>query len=145
MLDLDAAAVITAAVARRDLFPTADGDATKLARTLMVKAIKAGAAKPATVRAIRDAIGAEAFAHVVDGLTVAEAKAIVGKLDKHNAAAKAADATTQRRRLVEIAAGAEPEAAPAKPAKAPRAPKVAKPKAERGFSSKAALATRQKD
>lgn len=145
MLDLDATAVLSAAVAHRDLFPTADADATKLARTLIVKAIKAAAAKPDAVRRIHGAIGPDAFALVVDGMTAAEAKAVLGKLDKHNAAAKAADVGGQRQRLVAIAAGAAPEPAPAKPAKAPKAPKAAKPGVERGFSSKAALATRQKN
>lgn len=145
VLDIDGAAVLSAATQATDLFPTVRADASKLAKTLVTKAIKA-AVKPDAMRRVHGLIGPDAFAIVLDGLSGPILTGLLGKLDKHNDAIKTADPAAQRRRIVEIAEGAEP-ALPQpkpKPERVAKAEKAVKPTIERGFSSKAAQAKRTK-
>ena len=145
-LDIDGAAVLSEATRASDLFPSARADASKLAKTLVTKAIKAAAAKPDAMRRIHGAVGQDAFAIVLDSLSGPALKGLLGKLDKHNDGIKTADPAAQRRRVVEIAEGAEPSALlpKTKPVRAMKTEKPLKPAVERGFSSKAAQAKRSK-
>ena len=144
-LDIDGAAVLSAATQATDLFPTVRADSSKLAKALVTKAIKSAAAKPDAMRRIRGTIGVDAFAIVLDSLTGPALKGLLGKLDKHNSAIKMADSAEQRRRIIEIAGGAEPSQPELKPklARSTKGEKPSKPAVERGFSSKAAQAKRK--
>jgi len=121
-LDLDAFAVLSAIGSHAKLFDPIRTDASKAARALVVKRIKGKDASLATVRNIRDALGPENFALVVDGLKDAELKTLAAKLDKENAELKEANAALRRRHILALAAGdAEPLPKQPKPKKAAKA------------------------
>lgn len=139
-LDVDGFAVLQAITARPDAFPDIRAEVAKTGRALVVKQLKAkGLALPG-LRRVRDSLGAEPFALVVDGLTDAEAKSLVAKLDKHHPDLRIAAADWPRRHLAALATGTEPaakgtaKAAEAKPA-APKKPKVARALGSAAFSA----------
>ncbi|GJE58239.1 hypothetical protein [Methylobacterium trifolii] len=140
-LDVDGYAVLKAVAAAPDAFPDIRADVAKAGRALVVKQLKAKALPLPALRRIRDILGAESFALIVDGLTDAEAKGLVTRLDKHHPDLKAASAAWHRRRIGALADREEPagKAKAAKNAKAPAAEKA--PKAERALGSRPFSAT----
>lgn len=130
-LEIDGFAVFRSIGSHRAAFEGLAPDLAKSARTLVVKLIKDKKTELPAIRAIRSALGAEAFGLVTDGMSDAEIKSLGTKLDKHNPVLKEADPATQRRLVLALAEGsAEPtEKAKAVP-KAPKAPKAMKAPAE---------------
>ena len=94
-------------------FPDMASEAKKVARTLVVKQLKKSAALSPT-REIRNAIGEETFGLIVDRMTDAEVKTLVGKLDKYHPDLKASGPGWRRQQLLALAGGsAEPSEKPA--------------------------------
>ena len=98
-------------------------------RKLLVKRIKTHGGDLEALRAMRVALGAEAFDLVVEGMRDSEIKTLVNKLDRHHPGQKAAGAIWLRGHFRALVGGAiEPAPAPAKKEKAAPKPKVAKQK-----------------
>lgn len=119
-LDVDGYAVLQAIVAAPEAFPDIRADVSKAARAMVVRQLKARSLKAPALRMIRDVVGTEAFALIADGMTEAEVKAVVARLDPHHPTLKQATSGWFRRRLAALAAGEAPlrrgEAAPPEPA-----------------------------
>ena len=139
-LEIDGLAVLCAIAEAPEAFPAIRSDVTKAAHALVTKQLKAKTLDLAGLRAVREALGPQPLALIVDGLKDAEVKALVTRLDKHHPDLKDGPAVLHRRHLLALAADLDPVAAPAakaKPAKAPargKAPAkpVAKPPATTG-------------
>src|ERR671933_209481 len=102
-LDIDGFAVLRAIVQEPDAFSAIRTDATKAARALVTKQLKAKALTVDGLRRVRTALGEHPFALVVDGLSDTDIKSITGKLDKHHPELKAASASWRRGHLVRLA------------------------------------------
>lgn len=139
-LDVDGYAILKALAATPDAFPDIRAEVAKTGRALVVKQLKAKTLALPALRRIRDILGGETFALIVDGLTDAEAKGVVTRLDKHHPDLKTGSAEWHRRRLGGLASDDEPaEKAKAAKAAAPAAEK--KPKAGRALASRPFAAT----
>ncbi|KQT57149.1 hypothetical protein ASG52_03530 [Methylobacterium sp. Leaf456] len=119
-LDVDGYAVLQAMAAAPEAFPDIRAEIPKAARALVVRQLKARGLKAHALRNIRDVIGTEAFALIADGMTDAEVKAVVARLDPHHPTLKQATPGWLRRRLAALAAGEAPlrrgESVPPEPA-----------------------------
>ncbi|KQP42750.1 hypothetical protein ASF49_02630 [Methylobacterium sp. Leaf104] len=101
--------VALGAIARSpEVFPDIRADLARTVRALVVKQLKAKNLTLDGLRRVRKCLGTETYALIVDGLTEAEARALIGRLDRHHAEAKLAKADWLRRRLADLAGGAEP-------------------------------------
>lgn len=140
-LDVDGFSILKAIAATPDAFPDVQADAAKAGRTLVAKQLKAKGLGVQGLRRLRDLLGADTFALIIDGIAAAEAKSLIGRLDKHHPDAKSGPADAHRRRVVELAGGAEPalRQAPVKASK--KAPAEKKPKVTRALSSTAFAAS----
>jgi hypothetical protein len=128
MPELDGFAVLRAIGENPDAFSGIDGVVAKTARDLVVKRLKAKALAVNDARAVREAVGHDMFDRVVDGMSAANLKSIVGKLDKHHPEMKGSSAQWQRRHLQTLLEGAaEPAQKPAKSKKAGSPTKPAAP------------------
>lgn len=128
-LEIDGLAVLCAIAEAPEAFPAIRSDVTKAAHALVTKQLKAKTLDLAGLRAVREALGPQPLALIVDGLKDAEVKALVTRLDKHHPDLKDGPAVAHRRHLMALAAALDPVAPPAakpKPAKAPKAKPAAK-------------------
>ncbi|MBI5114452.1 MAG: hypothetical protein HZA68_21020 [Rhodovulum sp.] len=140
-LDVDGAAVLKAIVESPTVFKGLDRDLSDFAHRMVVKQLKAKGANVSVLRAVRGAIGDDAFRHVVDGLTDG-GKSILAKVDKHNPELDTAKPDWMRAHLVTLANGtSEPTAKPSAKTKAvdkkQAAPKPRKQPPKRAISAKA--------
>ncbi len=133
-LEIDGLAVLCAIAEAPEAFPAIRSDVTKAAHALVTKQLKAKTLDLAGLRAVREALGPQPLALIVDGLKDAEVKALVTRLDKHHPDLKDGPAVAHRRHLMALAADLDPVAAPAakpKSAKGPaKGPARAKPAAK---------------
>ena len=133
-LEIDGLAVLCAIAEAPEAFPAIRSDVTKAAHALVTKQLKAKTLDLPGLRAVREALGPQPLALIVDGLKDAEVKALVTRLDKHHPDLKDGPAVLHRRHLMALAADLDPVAVPAakpKPAKgAAKAPAKAKPAAK---------------
>lgn len=137
-LEIDGLAVLCAIAEAPEAFPAIRSDVTKAAHALVTKQLKAKTLDLVGLRAVREALGPQPLALIVDGLKDAEVKALVTRLDKHHPDLKDGPAVLHRRHLMALAADLDPVPAPAakpKPAKAPakgaaKAKPAAKPAAK---------------
>lgn len=136
-LDVDGFAVLQAIAARPDAFPDIRAEVAKAGRALVVKQLKAKGLTLPGLRRVRDSLGAEPFTLVVDGLTDAEAKSLVMKLDQHHPDLKTAPADWPRRHLAALATGTEPASKGSVQPGEPKAAAVKKSKATRALGSAA--------
>ena len=121
-LDVDGYAVLQAMAAAPDAFPDIRTEIPRAARALVVKQLKARGLRVASLRLIREVLGSEHFALIADGMSEAEVKGLVTRLDPHHPSLKTATPGWHRHRLAALAAGEAPfrkgetraEAAPAK-------------------------------
>ena len=125
--EIDGFAVFSAMAAHASLFEEARAEATKAARTVVAKQIKAKALPLDHLRGIRAAIGPDAFGLIVQGLKDAEVKGLATRLDKDNPAVKTMPANDRLRHLLALAHDTEPAAKPSRPARAGKAAKSAAP------------------
>jgi hypothetical protein len=126
-LDVDGFAILRTIGDHRDSFTAIAADAAKAARALVVKQMTHKGTGLKTVRDIRAAVGAEGFSLIVDGMTDAQIKSLATRLDRHAAAAKAADGTARLHVLALAEGSAQPAQPPDGTAKTPRARKAAAP------------------
>ena len=130
-LNLDGMAVLGAIVANRRLFTGVEPDAEKYARTLVIKQLKAKNADLTALREISRALGRGLFPLLIDAMTDAEVKAVLGKVDKYHPDLKTETPAWRRSHLRALADGRiEATEKPKKPvkAKAPSKRKKAQPK-----------------
>ena len=122
-LDVDGYAVLQAMASAPEAFPDIRTEIPKAARALVVKQLKARSLRVASLRLIREVLGSESFALIADGMSEAEVKGLVTRLDPHHPSLKTATPGWHRHRLTALAAGDAPfrkgetriEDSPAKP------------------------------
>ncbi len=140
-VEIDGFAVLGAIIAHPNLFGSLKAEATKTAKAFVTKALKEKTLTAASLAATNEAIGAEAFGLIVDGLSPADIKSVLTKVDGANDAVKLAGASDQRQHLHALARGTATPAVKApvvKPAsRAGKAPSAPKPALERSGNSKA--------
>lgn len=107
-LEIDGYAVFGAVAAMPELFPDIRPEVARTARALVVRQLKAKALPLVRLRQIRRALGAENFALIADGMSDAEIRALVARLDRHHPELKAASPEWCRAHLEGLAAGEEP-------------------------------------
>jgi hypothetical protein len=125
-LEIDGLAILCAIAEAPQAFPAIRQEVNKVAQALVTKQLKAAGLTVAALRAVREALGSQPLALVVDGLKDAEVKTLVTRLDKHHPDLKTGKPADQRRHLLALASGTDPVP---KPAKAPAAPRAARAKA----------------
>lgn len=107
-LTLDGLKVLGDIAANPVAFPAIVSEAEKLARSLVVKQLKAKTSGLDTLRSVNRALGNE-FILVVEGMSDAEVKSLLSKVDKHYPDLKTAPGDQLRSQLNALAAGtAEP-------------------------------------
>jgi hypothetical protein len=131
-LDVDGFAVFRSIGSHTEAFAAIAADVAKSARTLVVKQIAHKDTGLRAMRAIRTAVGPEAFGLITDGMSDAQIKALAVKLDKHNPELKTANGAARRLHVRALADGSaqpsEKQRGASKPVtakKAPAAPSLA--------------------
>jgi hypothetical protein len=145
-LEINGFAVLRSIAAHTAIFSEISADVNKAARALILKKLKSMKEGVKTVRDVRKALSDEAFGFVVDGMTDAEVRTIIGKLDKHHPELKTSNAAWRRQQLRALADGsAEPTVKIKKPAK-PKSNKRSKaaPEEPERLSSAAMAAVRKR-
>ncbi|CAO4148954.1 DUF2336 domain-containing protein [Methylorubrum aminovorans] len=107
-LDVDGYAVLQAMASAPEAFPDIRTEIPKVARTLVVKQLKARSLRVASLRMIREILGSESFALIADGMSEPEVKGLVTRLDPHHPSLKTATPGWHRHRLAALAAGDAP-------------------------------------
>src|SRR5262245_16056159 len=104
-LDVDGFAVLRSIGSHTEAFAAIVADVAKSARTLVVKQIAHKGTELKAVRAIRAAVGPEAFGLITDGMSDAQIKALALRLDKHNPDLKTATGAVRRGHVRALADG----------------------------------------
>jgi hypothetical protein len=132
--DVDGSAVLRVIAENPHAFPDVMAELNKVARTLVVKQLKAKSTNLKLVREIHCAIGGEAFVLILDDLIDASGATLLKKLDKDNSELLSASLEWCRKRIADLASGA------AEPAK-----KVAQPPRTTRSNRRPTLAPEQAD
>src|SRR6266700_2393718 len=82
--DLDGFSLLYSIGAHAHVFSEIKADVLKAARTLVVKQLKTKSAGIKSLRDVRETLGHDSFALVVDGMKDTEVKFLLRKLDKHH-------------------------------------------------------------
>ncbi len=125
-LDIDGFAVLHSIAAHPSMFPNAAPEVAKVARTLVIKQVKAKNTGLHSVRDIRKAIGADAFGLIMDGMTDVQVKSLVSKLDKNHPELKSSTSQWRRHQLKALAEGSTEPAPKVPKAKSPSKQKTKK-------------------
>jgi hypothetical protein len=145
-LDVDGFAVFRSIGSHTEAFAAIAAEVAKSARTLVVKQIAHKDTGLKTVRAIRAAVGAEAFGLITDGMSDSQIKSLAVKLDKHNPELKAANGAARRLHVRALADGSvqpsEKQKGAPKPVKAQKPPAAPSPADRIHFSSAGAIRKR---
>jgi hypothetical protein len=104
-LDVDGFAVFRSIGSHTEAFAAIAADVAKSARTLVVKQIAHKDTGLQTVRAVRAAVGPEAFGLITDGMSDAQIKSLAVKLDRHNPELKTANGAARRLHVRALADG----------------------------------------
>jgi hypothetical protein len=150
-IDVDGFSVLRSIGDNPQIFSDIATEINKAARDFVTKQLKAKTINLTKVRAVRGAIGGEAFALILDGFHDSATTTLAKKLDNDHPEIASASAEWRRKRIEELARGAaEPASkAPKKVKGASKAepkqkiiksPRPSKPKVERALSSKALAA-----
>ncbi|MGQ0445512.1 MAG: hypothetical protein ACT4O2_10410 [Beijerinckiaceae bacterium] len=135
-IDIDGIAVLHAIAGNPLVFPDVAPELSRVARTLVVKQLKAKATTLEGLRHIHGAIGGEAFVLILDDLGDSGSASLVKKLDKENLELKTALPAWNRKRLADLASGAASLAEKAsKPAPARRAVKPGQSPEQKALAS----------
>ncbi len=124
-IDIDGFAVLGAIAARRETFASLGVEASEAARGLVVKRLKDKSLTLPQLVEVAAALGCETFDLILDNLSDAEVKALLGKIDKHGPEAKGDSAPAKRRhvsRLAKVEVSPSGPAAKAAPAEKPPKP-----------------------
>lgn len=90
-------------------FPDVAIDATRAARTLVAKQLKAKSTSLQALRKIHEAVGGKTFVLLVEGMSDADVAALVTRFDPHHLELRTATPAWRRARLAALASGeAEP-------------------------------------
>jgi hypothetical protein len=117
-LELDGFAVLKNIGSHATAFVGIKSAASKAAHDLVTKQLKAKSMTIHEMREVADILGREPMSLILDGMSDANVKSIVAKLDKHHPDLKASDSRWRRSHLrALLEGGVEPSAKPKKPAK----------------------------
>ena len=105
VLDIDGFAVLRSIGAHHSTFPDIAADATKAARSLVIKQIKAKDMQLKSLRSISKAIGANSFNLILDGMPDPQIKTLVVKLDKNHPELKTSNPQWRREHVRALVAG----------------------------------------
>jgi hypothetical protein len=145
-LDVDGFAVFRSIGSHTEAFAAIATEVAKSARTLVVKQIAHKDTGLKTVRDIRAAVGPEAFGLITDGMSDAQIKTLVLRMDKHNPELKTANGAARRLHVRALADGSaqpsEKQKGASKPAKAHKPPVAPSPADRIHFSSAGAIRKR---
>jgi hypothetical protein len=145
-LDVDGFAVFRSIGSHAEAFAAIAAEVAKSARTLVVKQIAHKNTGLQAVRAIRTAVGPEAFGLIADGMSDAQIKTLTAKLDKHNPELKTANGAARRLHVRALADGSaqpsEKQRGAPRPVKANKAPPAPSPADRIHFSSAGAIRKR---
>jgi hypothetical protein len=145
-LDVDGFAVFRSIGSHTEAFAAIGAEVANSARALVVKQIAHKDTGLKTVRAVRAAVGPEAFGLIADGMSDAQIKSLAVKLDRHNPELRTANGAAQRLHVRALADGSaqpsEKQKGASKPAKAQKLPATPSPANRLYFSS--AGATRKR-
>jgi hypothetical protein len=145
-LDVDGFAVFRSIGSHSEAFAAIAAEVAKSARTLVVRQIAHKDTELKAVRAIRAAVGPEAFGLITDGMSDAQIKSLAVKLDKHNAELTTANGAARRLHVRALADGSaqpsEKQKGASKPIKAKKAPPAPSPPDRIHFSSAGAIRKR---
>jgi hypothetical protein len=144
-LDVDGFAVLRTIGVHPHIFKAIAADTAKAACTLVAKQITNKNTGLKAVRDIRAAIGREAFSLIMDGMSDAQIKSLMTRLDRHAAPAKITDGTARLHVLALADGSAQPLAQPEGAIRTMRTRKAAEPPSPPGrISYKSAGASRTK-
>ena len=145
-LDVDGFAVFRSIGSHAEAFAVIAAEVAKSARTLVVKQITHKDTGLKAVRAIRTAVGPEAFGLITDGMSDAQIKSLVVKLDRHNPELKTVNGAAQRLHVRALADGSaqpsEKQKGASKAVKAQKPPAAPSPADRLHFSSAGAIRKR---
>jgi hypothetical protein len=145
-LDVDGFAVFRSIGSHTEAFAPIAAEVARTARTLVVKQIAHKGTGLKAVRAIRAAVGPEAFGLITDGMSDAQVKSLAVKLDRHNPELKTANGAAWRLRVRALADGSaqpsEKQKGASKPVKAKKAPTAPSPADRIHFNSAGAIRKR---
>jgi hypothetical protein len=124
-LDIDGFAVLRSIGAHHGTFPDIAADASKAARALVIKQIKAKNVQLKSIQGVRKAIGADSFNLILDGMPDAQIKTLVGRLDKSHPELKTSSPQWRREHVRALVAGSvEPTVKSPSPPKRKKGGKV---------------------
>ena len=110
-VELDGFSLLNSIGAHAHVFSEIKNDVLKAARTLVVKQLKTKSAGMKSLRDVRESLGHDSFALIVDGMKDAEVKSLLGKLDKHQPELKGSNPQWRLAQLRALADGSiEPAA-----------------------------------
>jgi hypothetical protein len=145
-LDVDGFAVFRSIGSHTEAFAAIATEVAKSARTLVAKQIAHKDTGLKAVRAIRAAVGPEAFGLITDGMSDAQIKSLAVKLDRHNPELRTANGAAQRVRVRALADGSaqpsEKQKGASKLIEAKKAPTAPSPADRIHFSSAGAIRKR---
>jgi hypothetical protein len=118
-LDVDGFAVLRSMGAHPEAFAAIALEVARTARALVLKQITHKDTGLKIVRDIRAAVGPEAFSLITDGMSDAQIKALVLKLDRHNPELKTANEAARRLHVEALAGGLAEPMEKSKPARKP--------------------------
>ena len=117
-LDIDGFAALRSIATHPSVFPDVAAEAAKAARTLVTKQIKNKACGLKNLRDVRKALGGDAFNLILDGVTDAQIKTLVTRLDKNNPELKSSNPQWRRQQMKALVEGSvEPTEKPKVPPK----------------------------
>lgn len=140
-LDVDGPEILKAIAAHPHAFPDIGTEMARTARALVVKQLKAKSLSLLGLRLVRASLGVETFSLVVDGLSDADSKSLVSRLDKNHPGLRSKAGDWPRRHLVALAAGTEPVAKSSVTVADPKPAPPAKPRSTRALGSAAFAAS----
>ena len=119
-LEINGFAVLRNLGSHPETFSEIGEDVSKIARTLVVKQIRARSTGLNSLRDVCNALGKEAFSLILDGMPDAQIKTLVTKHDKHHPELKTSDSAWRRRQVRLLAEGSVNPTAKTTSGRAPR-------------------------
>jgi len=142
-VELDGFSLLNSIGAHAHVFSEIKIDVLKAARTLVVKQLKTKSAGMKSLRDVRETLGHDSFALIVDGMKDAEVKSLLGKLDKHQPELMGSNPQWRLAQLRALADGSIEPAAKPKVAAKTKSEKKTKATVPERLSSRAMAAVRK--
>jgi hypothetical protein len=125
VLEINGFAVLRSLGSHPETFSEIGEDVCKIARTLVVKQMRARSTDLNSLRDVCNALGKEAFSLILDGMPDAQIKTLVTKHDKHHPELKTSNSAWRRRQARLLAEASVEPAAKTTSAAKPRQSKKA--------------------